>query len=77
MTSPEPRSPDPDDRIQVDLARVARLAGGPPPIDRTALDHLSSLGLLARDGEHLRVTDAGAILLDAILPRLVREPVSA
>ena len=57
----------------VDLAHIAALAGGQAPIDATALRHLAGLGLVARDGDRLRVTEAGAPLLDSILPRLVAD----
>ena len=59
-------------REGVDLARIARLTGLPPAalVDDRAIAALP--GLLARDGDRLRVTDAGMLLLDAILPRIVR-----
>ena len=55
----------------VDLARVATLAGGRAPIDQAAAARLAAMGLVALTPERLRVTDAGALLLDAILPQLV------
>ena len=55
----------------VDLSRVTALAGGRDPIDRVAAARLEALGLIALAGERLRVTEAGALLLDAILPQLV------
>jgi len=61
----------------VDLSRIARLAGGTAPLDRAAITRLENHGLLALHGDHLRVTDAGALLLDAILPQIVRTPVPA
>ncbi|SEM47651.1 oxygen-independent coproporphyrinogen-3 oxidase [Sphingomonas gellani] len=62
----------------VSLARVGSLAGGEAPIDARALETLSAQGFVAREGDRLRVTEAGALLLDAILPMLVAEaPVSA
>jgi putative oxygen-independent coproporphyrinogen III oxidase len=56
----------------VDLARVAALAGGAAPVDRAAVARLARQGLVALDGERLRVLPAGALLLDAILPEVVR-----
>jgi len=61
----------------IDLARIAALAGGTAPVDRAAIARLRGHGLLALAGDHLRVTDAGALLLDAILPEIVRTPVPA
>ena len=62
----------------VDVRRIAALAGGRAPIDAAAEARLSALGLVARDGDRLRVTEAGAPLLDAILAELVvTEPVPA
>ncbi|WP_277981606.1 radical SAM family heme chaperone HemW [Sphingomonas phyllosphaerae] len=56
----------------VDLARVARVTGLAVEVivDDDAIAALP--GLIARDGERLRVTDAGVLLLDSILPRVVR-----
>ena len=58
----------------VDLARIADLAGGTAPIDAVAEARLTAQGFVARDGNRLRVTEAGALLLDAILPQLVETP---
>ncbi|WP_375383028.1 radical SAM family heme chaperone HemW [uncultured Sphingomonas sp.] len=58
-------------REGVDVARVAALAGGVAPIDWRAVDRLEAQGFLARDGDRLRVREAGALLLDAILPEVV------
>jgi oxygen-independent coproporphyrinogen-3 oxidase len=55
----------------VDLARIAALAGGSAPIDARAEARLIAQGLVARDGDRLRVMEAGALLLDAILVELV------
>ncbi len=56
-------------REGVDLTRIpAQL------IDEHALDSLSRQGLLIREGDRLRVTAAGMLLLDAILPELVNVP---
>ena len=61
----------------VDLARIAALTGvaiGELVDDR----QIAALpGLIERSGDHLRVTEAGMILLDAILPRVVRTPDTA
>ncbi|WP_174297982.1 radical SAM family heme chaperone HemW [Sphingomonas bacterium] len=58
-------------REGVDLARIAALGGGPAPIDAQAVEQLAVLGLVARDGDRLRVREAGMLLLDAILPEVV------
>ncbi len=55
----------------VDLKRIEALAGGAEVIDTRALDLLARQGLVERTGERLRVTEAGALLLDAILAELV------
>ncbi|KQT33327.1 coproporphyrinogen III oxidase [Sphingomonas sp. Leaf412] len=56
----------------VDLARIARLTGLPIPalIDEAAVAALPAL--IARDGDRLTVSEAGMLLLDAILPKVVR-----
>jgi oxygen-independent coproporphyrinogen-3 oxidase len=61
-------------REGIDLARVARLGGAPIAalIDEAKAARLATQGLLARDGDWLGVTDAGMLLLDAILPEIVR-----
>ncbi|MDQ2892518.1 MAG: radical SAM family heme chaperone HemW [Pseudomonadota bacterium] len=61
----------------VDLARIARLAGGTAPIDRAAAAKLDDQGLLEVGEERLRVREAGAILLDAILPAIVCDAITA
>ncbi len=58
----------------VDLTRVATLAGGIAPIDHAAVARLSAQGLMARSGDRLLVTEAGALLLDAILTEVVTDP---
>nr|WP_235535008.1 radical SAM family heme chaperone HemW [Sphingomonas sp. Leaf339] len=55
----------------IDLTRIAALAGGVAPVDQSAVTRLSALGLIERTGDWLRVTEAGALLLDAILPEVV------
>ena len=61
-------------REGVDLARIARLGTTTIPdlVDLPALDKLAAQGLTAREGDRLRVTEAGMLLLDAILPIVVR-----
>lgn len=47
-------------------------------IDRDKLNLLGQLGLIVRDGDHLRLTDGGAPLLDAVLGELLRPlPIAA
>ena len=41
------------------------------PVDLAAVARLEALGLIAHTPGRLRVTDAGALLLDAILPEIV------
>ncbi len=55
----------------VDLHRIAALGGGSAPIDRAAAARLEAQGLVALTPDRLRVTEAGALLLDAILPLVV------
>lgn len=64
-------------REGVDLARVADLAGRPieAVVDERAIARLPDL--IRREGDRLRVTDQGMLLLDAILPEVVRDPVPA
>lgn len=56
----------------VDLAAIARRSSVAIDdlVDEAAIARLA--GLIERDGDRLRVTDAGMILLDAILPQVVR-----
>ena len=54
----------------VDLARIAKLAGR-DPIDRRAVDPLESQGVLARDGDWLRATAAGRLVLNSVLAEIV------
>jgi oxygen-independent coproporphyrinogen-3 oxidase len=60
-------------REGIDTARVAALAGGTAPIDARAVARLSTQGLVAAEPGRLRVTEAGALLLDAILTELVSD----
>ncbi|MBX3566030.1 MAG: coproporphyrinogen III oxidase [Sphingomonas sp.] len=50
----------------VDLARIPDA-----PIDAAALERVIALGLIAREGARLRVTDAGMPVLEAILREVV------
>ncbi|WP_375419976.1 radical SAM family heme chaperone HemW [uncultured Sphingomonas sp.] len=61
----------------VALSRIAGLAGGTAPIDHAAAGRLETLGLIAIDSKRLRVTEAGALLLDAILPQIVADRAAA
>ena len=59
-------------REGVDVAAIAA-AGGMRVEEIVDLAAIAALpDLIVRDGERLRVTDAGMILLDAILPKVVR-----
>ncbi|WCM25370.1 radical SAM family heme chaperone HemW [Sphingomonas sp. QA11] len=62
-------------REGVDLARIARL--GETSVDALiywpAATLLEDQGLLLREGDHLTVTEAGMLLLDAILPEIVND----
>ena len=57
----------------VDLARIAALTGLPEEalIDRATTQRLAAQGLLVRSGNRLRITEAGMLLLDAILSAIV------
>ncbi|MDF7776725.1 radical SAM family heme chaperone HemW [Sphingomonas sp. AOB5] len=55
----------------VDLSRVAALAGGEAPIDAKVLARLIAHGLAVREGDRLRITEAGMPVLEAILRELV------
>ena len=54
-------------REGVDLGRI-----GAEWVDAEAVDRLATLGLMVRAGDALRVTDAGMLVLDAILGEVVR-----
>ena len=58
-------------REGIGVARVASLAGGVAPLDWSAIGRMAAQGLVAHEGGRLRVTEAGALLLDAILPEIV------
>jgi putative oxygen-independent coproporphyrinogen III oxidase len=57
----------------VDLARISGLTGIAIGglIDDRAVTHLASHGLIERDGDQLRVREAGMLLLDGILAEIV------
>ncbi|KQX18454.1 MULTISPECIES: radical SAM family heme chaperone HemW [unclassified Sphingomonas] len=57
----------------IDLGRIASLSGLDVDrlVDRAATDRLARQGLLERRGERLTVTEAGMLLLDAILAEIV------
>ena len=57
----------------IDTDRIAALAGGCAPINMLAEKQLTSRGLLSRVANRLSVTEAGALLLDAILPQLLAD----
>jgi oxygen-independent coproporphyrinogen-3 oxidase len=67
--------PPGDQRVEA-LLMGLRLAEGipwaPDGLDLDAVDRLAVQGLIARDAERLRVTPRGMLLLDAILPQIVR-----
>lgn len=62
-------------REGVDLARIATL--GETSVDALirwpAATRLEEQGLLVREGDHLTITEAGMLLLDAILPEIVND----
>ena len=64
-----------DARIEA-LLMGLRLAEGvpyrPDDLELPAVERLSDQGLLSREGERLRVTEPGMLLLDAILAEIVR-----
>jgi putative oxygen-independent coproporphyrinogen III oxidase len=57
----------------IDLARIERLSGQPRTafVDESAIARLTRQGLLEQEEATLRVTPAGALLLDAILREIV------
>jgi oxygen-independent coproporphyrinogen-3 oxidase len=58
----------------VDLRRIADMSGLQPDVllDDEAIIRLTALNLVERAGQRLRVTPAAMLLLDAILPEIVR-----
>ncbi|MDB5710002.1 MAG: coproporphyrinogen oxidase [Sphingomonas bacterium] len=60
-------------REGIDLGRIAMLGEAPIAalVDEPAIARLTEQGFMARDGDHLRVCEAGMLLLDAILPKVV------
>lgn len=58
----------------VDLARIGRITGLTTDalVDLAAVERLSALGLVTRKDERLRVEAPGMLLLDAILPEIVK-----
>lgn len=59
-------------REGVDLARVSRLSSD--AVDAEALQELEAGGLLERDGNRLRATGRGRLVLNGVLERLLRVP---
>ncbi len=57
------------------LRRYADLAGAPLPAQ--ALDEVAGLGLLHRDGDVIRTTDSGTMMLNGVLRRLLASRGSA
>lgn len=55
----------------VDLARIAALGEGGVPLREPAVATLARQGLLQRNGDRLRATDAGMPVLEAILREIV------
>jgi len=72
----EMREITPADRSVEALLMGLRLAEGvtyrPDELELPAVERLSGQGLLAREGERLRVTQPGMLVLDAILAEIVR-----
>jgi oxygen-independent coproporphyrinogen-3 oxidase len=62
-------------REGIDLGRIAQLGEAPIAalVDEAAIARLEDQGFVARTGDHLRVREAGMLLLDAILPAVVAE----
>lgn len=60
-------------REGVDLGRIASLAGKDPGevVDMQAVERLQAQHLAVREGDRLRITPNGMLLLDAILPELI------
>ncbi|CAN5305295.1 radical SAM family heme chaperone HemW [soil metagenome] len=60
-------------REGIDLGRIAMLGAAPIAmlVDEAAIARLSDQGFIVRSGDHLRVREAGMLLLDAMLPAIV------
>lgn len=60
-------------REGVDLARIAELSSIAQEalVDRRAVEQLQTLGLVAAEGDRLKVLEPGMLLLDAVLPQIV------
>ncbi|MDQ1158627.1 coproporphyrinogen III oxidase-like Fe-S oxidoreductase [Sphingomonas sp. SORGH_AS 950] len=58
-------------REGVDLTRITALAGGREMVNHATLDTMSRQGLIRLEGNRLIVTEAGALLLDAVLREVV------
>ncbi len=60
-------------REGIDLGRIAMLGAAPIAtlVDEAAIARLADQGFIVRSGDHLRVREAGMLLLDAILPAIV------
>ena len=58
----------------VDLERISALSALPVEqlIDEAAVARLAQHSLIERQGQHLRITPAAMLLLDAILPEIVK-----
>ncbi|CTQ32773.1 radical SAM family heme chaperone HemW [Jannaschia rubra] len=52
----------------IDLDRLAGMGG---LLDKSAVEELTSSGMLISDGHHLRTSEAGALLVNAILGKIV------
>ena len=55
----------------VELGRIAKLSGR-YPVERNAVERLERQGLLEREGERLRATPAGMLVLDSVLSEVVK-----
>lgn len=71
-----PRSEVVDEYVMMGLRRAGgisldRVGAHGGKLDQTAVDDLIGLGLLLQEGDYLRTTTDGALLLDTILPHLL------
>ena len=55
----------------IDLTRINALSGGEAPLNHQALARIADQGLIAREGNRLRVTATGMPVLEAILREIV------